>query len=33
MVNGFIRPYLHSCKGHVTQEMLNLMASFMAHEK
>jgi len=30
MVNGFIRPYLHSCKGHVTQEMLNLMASFIA---
>ena len=25
MVNGLIRPYLHSCKGHVTQEMLNLI--------
>jgi hypothetical protein len=25
MVNGFIRPSLHSCKGHVTQAMLNLI--------
>jgi hypothetical protein len=25
MVNGLIRPYLHSCKGHVTQAMLNLL--------
>ena len=33
MVNGFIRPYLHSCKGHVTQEMLNLMMFYHNHHR
>lgn len=25
MVNSLIRPSLHSCKGHITQEALNLI--------
>ncbi len=33
MVNGFIRPYLHSCKGHVTQEMLNLIMFYHNHHR
>jgi hypothetical protein len=33
MVNGFIRPYLHSCKGHVTQAMLNLIMFYHNHHR
>jgi hypothetical protein len=33
MVNGFIRPYRHSCKGHVTQEMLNLLMFYHNHHR
>ena len=33
MVNGLIRPYLHSCKGHVTQEMLNLIMFYHNHHR
>lgn len=33
MVNGFIRPSLHSCKGHVTQEMLNLIMFYHNHHR
>ena len=33
MVNGFIRPYLHSCKGHITQEMLNLIMFYHNHHR
>ena len=33
MVNGFIRPYLHSCKGHITQAMLNLIMFYHNHHR
>jgi hypothetical protein len=33
MVNSFIRPYLHSCKGHLTQEALNLMMFYHNHRR
>jgi hypothetical protein len=33
MVNGLIRPYLHSCKGHITQEMLNLIMFYHNHHR
>ena len=33
MVNGLIRPYLHSCKGHVTQAMLNLIMFYHNHHR
>jgi hypothetical protein len=33
MVNGLIRPYLNSCKGHVTQEMLNLIMFYHNHHR
>jgi hypothetical protein len=33
MVNGLIRPYLHSCKGQVTQEMLNLIMFYHNHHR
>src|SRR5215468_997635 len=31
MVNGLIRPYLHSCKGQITQETLNLIMFYHNH--
>jgi len=31
MVNSLIRPYLNSCKGQITQEMLNLILFFHNH--
>src|SRR4030095_3205406 len=33
MVNGFIRPYLHSCKGQITQEALNLIMFYHNHRR
>jgi len=33
MVNGLIRPYLHSCKGHITQAMLNLIMFYHNHHR
>jgi len=33
MVNGLIRPSLHSCKGHVTQERLNLIMFYHNHHR
>ena len=33
MVNGLIRPYLNSCKGHVTQAMLNLIMFYHNHHR
>jgi len=33
MVNRLIRPYLHSCKGHITQEMLNLIMFYHNHHR
>jgi hypothetical protein len=33
MVNGLIRPYLNSCKGYVTQEMLNLIMFYHNHHR
>ena len=33
MVNSLIRPYLHSCKGHITQEMLNLIMFYHNHHR
>jgi hypothetical protein len=31
MVNALIRPYLNSCKGHITQETLNLIMFYHNH--
>ncbi len=31
MVNSLIRPYLHSCKGQITQEALNLIMFYHNH--
>jgi hypothetical protein len=31
MVNGLLRPYLHSCKGQITQAALNLMMFYHNH--
>lgn len=33
MVNGLIRPYLNSCKGHVTQATLNLIMFYHNHHR
>jgi hypothetical protein len=33
MVNAFIRPSLHSCKGQITQESLNLMMLYHHHRR
>jgi hypothetical protein len=33
MVNSFIRPYLHSCKGQITQETLNLLMFYHNHRR
>jgi hypothetical protein len=33
MVNGLIRPYLHSCKGQITQETLNLIMFYHNHRR
>lgn len=33
MVNGLLRPYLNSCKGHVTQAMLNLIMFYHNHHR
>jgi len=33
MVNSFIRPSLHSCKGHITQESLNLIMFYHNHRR
>jgi len=33
MVNGLLRPYLHSCKGHITQAMLNLIMFYHNHHR
>jgi hypothetical protein len=33
MVNAFIRPYLNSCKGHITQETLNLIMFYHNHRR
>jgi hypothetical protein len=33
MVNGLIRPYLHSCKGQSTQETLNLIMFYHNHRR
>jgi hypothetical protein len=33
MVNGLIRPYLHSCKGQITQEALNLIMFYHNHRR
>ena len=33
MVNGFIRPCLQSCQGHVTQEMLHLIMFSHNHHR
>ena len=33
MVHGFIRPSLNSCKGHVTQAMLNLIMFYHNHHR
>jgi hypothetical protein len=33
MVNSFIRPYLNSCKGQITQEALNLIMFYHNHRR
>jgi hypothetical protein len=33
MVNALIRPYLHSCKGQITQEALNLIMFYHNHRR
>ena len=33
MVNSFIRPSLNSCKGHITQETLNLIMFYHNHRR
>ena len=33
MVNGFIRPYLQSCKGQITQEALKLIMFYHNHRR
>jgi hypothetical protein len=33
MVNGLIRPSLHSCKGQITQETLNLLMFYHNHHR
>jgi hypothetical protein len=33
MVNSLIRPYLNSCKGHITQEALNLIMFYQNHRR
>ena len=33
MVNAFIRPYLNSSKGHITQETLNLIMFYHNHRR
>jgi hypothetical protein len=33
MVNSQIRPFLNSCKGQITQEMLNLIMFYHNHHK
>jgi len=33
MVNSLIRPYLHSCKGQITQETLNLIMFYHNHHR
>jgi hypothetical protein len=33
MVNSLIRPYLNSCKGHITQESLNLIMFYHNHRR
>ena len=33
MVNSFIRPYLNSCKGQITQETLNLIMFYHNHRR
>jgi len=33
MVNSLLRPYLHSCKGQITQEMLNLLMFYHNHHR
>ena len=33
MVNGLLRPYLHSCKGQITQEALNLIMFYHNHRR
>jgi len=33
MVNSFIRPYLNSCKGYITQETLNLIMFYHNHRR
>jgi hypothetical protein len=33
MVNALLRPYLHSCKGQITQETLNLIMFYHNHRR
>ena len=33
MVNSLLRPYLNSCKGHITQEALNLIMFYHNHHR
>jgi hypothetical protein len=33
MVNSLVRPYLHSCKGQITQESLNLIMFYHNHHR
>jgi len=33
MVNSLLRPYLNSCKGHITQEALNLIMFYHNHRR
>ena len=33
MVNALLRPYLNSCKGHITQEALNLIMFYHNHRR
>src|SRR6266446_4844361 len=33
MVNSFIRPYLNSCQGQITQETLNLIMFYHNHRR
>ena len=33
MVNSLLRPYLHSCKGQITQETLNLIMFYHNHHR
>jgi hypothetical protein len=33
MVNSLLRPYLNSCKGHITQETLNLIMFYHNHRR